>query len=814
MQIQYFLTGCNIPIFANMENQTSATITNHEKVSFDRFREEVLTDYKTVCISREASLLARKEVLTGKAKFGIFGDGKELAQVAMAKFFKPGDFRSGYYRDQTFMFAIGLATVEQFFSQLFADPDLRNDPFSAGRQMNAHFATPFVDENGDWVDLANRKNISADIAPTAGQMPRGLGLAQASRSFRNINELKQFTNLSDNGNEVCFVTVGDASTSEGHFWETLNAAGVMQVPMAVFVWDDGYGISVPKKYQTVKSSISEAMSGMQKKEGTNGIQIYTLKGWDYAGMCEVFEEGIRITRETHAPVLFHVEEMTQPQGHSTSGSHERYKTSERLEWEREWDGLKKMREWIIENTLSSDDEITEIEHQAKEFVRDSRAKAWEKYLAPIRSQVNKAVELINNLANNIPKHAPQLMKLSSELIGNHEPLRRDVLKILNAALDIAADNDAAFWTKDYYQELLKENGNLYNTHLYNEGPKSALKVKVENPEYEDDSPTMNGFEVLNRYFDAAFAQNPKLIAFGEDVGQIGDVNQGFSGLQAKYGSERIFDTGIRELSIVGQGIGLAMRGLRPIAEIQYLDYLLYGLEPLSDDAATLHYRTYGQQSCPIIIRTRGHRLEGIWHSGSPMGLVINSLRGLYVCVPRNMVQAIGMYNTLLRSNDPALMIECLNGYRLKEKLPSNLLDFTVPLGVPEIVKEGHDITVVSYGATLRIAQNAAEMLEAFDISCEIVDVQTLLPFDIHHKILESLKKTNRIIFVDEDVPGGAAAYMFNRVLEEQGGYRFLDATPRTITAKAHRPAYGSDGDYFSKPNAEEIEAAIKEMVKE
>jgi pyruvate/2-oxoglutarate/acetoin dehydrogenase E1 component/TPP-dependent pyruvate/acetoin dehydrogenase alpha subunit len=797
-----------------MENQTSATITNHEKVSFDRFRTEVLTDYKTVCISREASLLARKEVLTGKAKFGIFGDGKELAQVAMAKFFKPGDFRSGYYRDQTFMFAIGLATVEQFFSQLFADPDINNDPFSAGRQMNAHFATPFVDENGDWFDLANRKNISADIAPTAGQMPRGLGLAHASRSFRNISELKQFSHLSDNGNEVCFVTVGDASTSEGHFWETVNAAGVLQVPMAVFVWDDGYGISVPKKYQTVKSSISEAMSGMQKKEDTNGIQIYAVKGWDYAGMCEVFEEGIRITRETHVPVLFHVEEMTQPQGHSTSGSHERYKPAERLDWEREWDGIKKMREWIIENALSSDDEISEIERQAKEFVRHSRAKAWEKYLAPIRNQVSKTVELINNMANNIPKHGSQLMKLSSELIANHEPLRRDVLKTLHAALDLAGDHDAAFWTMDYYKELRQENENLYNSHLYNEGPKSALKVTEVKAEYDDDSSTMNGFEVLNRYFDAAFAQNPKLIAFGEDVGQIGDVNQGFSGLQLKYGSERIFDTGIRELSIVGQGIGLAMRGLRPIAEIQYLDYLLYGLEPLSDDAATLHYRTRGQQSCPVIIRTRGHRLEGIWHSGSPMGMVINSLRGLYICVPRNMVQAIGMYNILLRSNDPALMIECLNGYRLKEKLPSNLLDFTVPFGVPEIIREGQDITVVSYGATLRIAQSAADMLEAFDISCEIVDIQTLLPFDIHHKILESLKKTNRILFVDEDVPGGAAAYMFNKVMEEQGGYRFLDAAPRTITAKAHRPAYGSDGDYFSKPNAEEIEAVIKEMMKE
>jgi pyruvate/2-oxoglutarate/acetoin dehydrogenase E1 component/TPP-dependent pyruvate/acetoin dehydrogenase alpha subunit len=797
-----------------MENQTSTAITNQEKVSFDRFREEVLTDYQTVCISRETSLLARKEVLTGKAKFGIFGDGKELAQVAMAKFFKPGDFRSGYYRDQTFMFAAGLASVEQFFSQLFADPDVHNDPFSAGRQMNSHFATPFVDENGDWLDLVNRKNISADVAPTAGQMPRGLGLAHASRSFRHINELKQFSDLSDNGNEVCFVTVGDSSTSEGLFWETVNAAGVLQAPMAIFVWDDGYGISVPKKYQTVKSSISEALSGMKKKEGTNGINIYSVKGWDYAGMCETFEEGIRITRETHVPVLFHVDEMTQPQGHSTSGSHERYKPPERLQWEREWDGIRKMREWILENALAEDEEITELERHAKIFVRESRAKAWEKYLAPIRKQVSKAVDLINNLASSLPQHSGQFMKLSSELISNTEPLRRDVLKTLNAALDLARDHDSAYWTKDYYNELLNENKILYNSYLYNEGPKSALKVPERKPEFDEDSVIMNGFEILNRYFDAAFADNPKLIAFGEDVGQIGDVNQGFSGLQLKYGSERVFDTGIREASIVGKGIGLAMRGLRPIAEIQYLDYLLYGLEPLSDDVATLHYRTFGQQSCPVIIRTRGHRLEGIWHSGSPMGMVINSLRGMYICVPRNMVQAAGMYNTLLRSNDPGLMIECLNGYRLKEKLPSNLLDFTVAFGIPEIIREGNDITIVSYGSTLRVVQSAADMLEAFDISCEIVDVQTLVPFDIHHKILDSLKKTNRIVFVDEDVPGGGAAYMFNKVMEEQGGYRYLDAAPRTITAKAHRAAYGSDGDYFSKPNAEEIEAVIKEIMKE
>ncbi|MFI5185860.1 MAG: thiamine pyrophosphate-dependent enzyme [Chitinophagales bacterium] len=813
MQIEYFLTGFNIPTFVSMDSQTSTAMIN-EKLSFDKFREEVLNDYKISFISRETSLLARKEVLTGKAKFGIFGDGKELAQVAMAKFFKPGDFRSGYYRDQTFMFATGLATVEQFFSQLFADPDVKNDPFSAGRQMNSHFATPFVDENGDWLDLANRKNISSDIAPTAGQMPRALGLALASKTFRSVKELKQFNDLSDNGNEVCFATIGDASTSEGHFWETINAAAVLQVPLAIFVWDDGYGISVPTKLQTAKGSISEALMGMQKKEGTNGVHIYAVKGWDYAAMCEIFEEGIRITRETHVPVLFHIEEMTQQQGHSTSGSHERYKPAERLEWEREWDGIKKMREWILENTLAADEEIVELEQHAKEFVRESRLKAWEKYLVPIRKQVAQTVDLINNLAKNIPQQASQLIKLSSELVANHEPQRRDVLKTLNAALDLAGEHDAAYWTKDFYKELLNENKKIYNTHLYNEGPKSTLKVEEIKAEFADDSPLMNGFEILNRYFDETFAHNPKLMAFGEDVGQIGDVNQGFSGLQFKYGAARIFDTGIRELTIMGQGIGLAMRGLRPIAEIQYLDYLLYGLEPLSDDAATLHYRTFGQQCCPVIVRTRGHRLEGIWHSGSPMGMVINSLRGMLICVPRNMVQAIGMYNTLLQSNEPALMIECLNGYRLKEKLPSNLLEFTVPFGIPEIIREGADITIVSYGSTLRIVQNAADMLEAFDISCEIIDVQTLLPFDIHHKILESLKKTNRIIFIDEDVPGGAAAYMFNNVMEEQGGYRYLDVAPRTITGKAHRPAYGSDGDYFSKPNAEEIETVIREMMRE
>jgi pyruvate/2-oxoglutarate/acetoin dehydrogenase E1 component/TPP-dependent pyruvate/acetoin dehydrogenase alpha subunit len=789
-------------------------LEDEEKLSFDKFRQTILNDFRIACISRETSLLGRKEVLSGKAKFGIFGDGKEVAQVAMAKFFQPGDFRSGYYRDQTFMLSAGLSTVEQLFSQLYADPNIQNEPFSAGRQMNAHFATKMVDENGDWLPLSQLKNISSDIAPTGGQMPRGLGLAFASKAFRNIPSLSQLTHLSNLGNEVCFVTIGDASTSEGHFWETMNAAGVMQVPIAVFVWDNGYGISVPKEFQTTKASVSEALLGMQKTEGSNGILIYKVKGWDYAGMCEVFEEGVRLARETHTPVLFHVEEITQPQGHSTSGSHERYKTPERLEWEREWDGNKKMKEWIIENGLASDEELNEILDKAKEYVRESKSAAWEKFITPVKKQVAKAADLIQTLATALPQHTKVFQKMANELVANREPVRREVLKTLHAALVLAGKSDAAFWTVDYYKDLLAEGKQLYNTHLYNDGIKSAIKVTEVKPVFENDAVLLNGFEVLNKFFDELFAFNPKVIAFGEDLGFIGDVNQGFSGLQQKYGTQRIFDTGIRELTIMGQGLGLAMRGLRPIAEIQYLDYLLYGMQILSDDVATLHYRTAGQQSCPLIVRTRGHRLEGIWHSGSPMGMIINALRGIYVCVPRNMTQAVGMYNTLLRSNDPGLVIECLNGYRLKEKLPSNLLEFTVPLGIPEVVKEGTDVTIVSYGSTLRIIQDAVNKLEELNISCEIVDVQTLLPFDIHHTILESLKKTNRIVFVDEDVPGGAAAYMFNKVMEEQGGYKYLDVAPRTITGKAHRPAYGSDGDYFSKPNAEEIETVIKQMMAE
>ncbi len=793
--------------------EQNLAISDSAQLSFESFRTQVLKDYRLAVISREASLTGRREVLTGKAKFGIFGDGKEVAQIAIAKFFQPGDFRAGYYRDQTFAFATGIATVEQFFAQLYADPDINNDPFSAGRQMNSHFATPNVDDKGAWLPLSQTKNTSSDIAPTAGQMTRGLGLAHASRSFRHIPELHQFKELSNNGNEICFCTIGDSSTSEGQFWETLNAAGVLQVPLAIFVYDDGYGISVPKKFQTTKASISAAAKGFQKKEETNGLHIYKLKGWDYAGMCEIIEPALSEMRETHVPALFHIDEMTQPQGHSTSGSHERYKTKERLEWEREWDSIKKMKEWMLANFLYTEEELQNTEMEAKMFVRKARQNAWDAYMKPIKEQVVIANRLLQEAVQNGHDPKGEVKKIMTALTANREPMRRDVMHTLGVASRFAIQTSQQA-LKKYHQQLVTANKELFNSHLYDEGPKSTMKVRQVAPTYGADAPLLNGYEILNKYFDQLFAGNPKVLAFGEDVGYIGDVNQGFSGLQEKYGKERIFDTGIRELTIMGQGIGLALRGLRPIAEIQYIDYLLYGLQPLSDDVATTHYRTKGKQSCPLIVRTRGHRLEGIWHSGSPMGMMLGALRGMYICVPRNMVQAAGMYNTLLQGNSPAVVVECLNGYRLKEKLPQNIGTMTVPLGLPEIIREGKDITIVTYGSTLRIVAEAAEQLQQSGTSCEIIDVQTLLPFDIHHGILASLKKTSRILFVDEDAPGGAAAYMYNKVMEEQGGYRWLDATPRTLTAQAHRPAYGSDGDYFSKPNVEDVVEAVEQIISE
>ncbi|PSL26875.1 alpha-ketoacid dehydrogenase subunit alpha/beta [Chitinophaga ginsengisoli] len=799
-----------------MIENNELTMNTESRLSFDEFRKEVLDDYRLACESREVSLLARKEVLTGKAKFGIFGDGKEVAQIAMAKYFKPGDFRSGYYRDQTFAFASGIATPEQFFSQMYADPDLANEPFSGGRQMNSHFATPNLGKDGNWLDLTQIKNTATDMSPTAAQMPRALGLAFASKLFRDVEVLKEFPKLSNNGNEVCFATIGDASTSEGHFWETMNAAGVLQVPLAVFVWDDGYGISVPREYQTTKDSISAALEGFRKTEDSNGFDIYNVKGWDYASMCEVFEAGIRKIRETHVPALFHVEEMTQPQGHSTSGSHERYKSKERLAWEKEFDCNYQMRQWILENALADEATLLSIEAEAKTVAQDARKNAWEKYVTPIRQQIQQILTLGQAVAALPEVDAAMVNNLLHELQVNREPLRRDVLKTASTILvyhkKIKAPAMDAL--KRFYEDLLSRERENYNSLLYAEGVNAVSNVPVVPAVYNEDSATVNGYEVLNKYFDQLIENNPKVFAFGEDVGKIGDVNQGFAGLQQKHGTQRIFDTGIRELTIMGQGIGMALRGLRPIAEIQYLDYLIYGLQPLSDDVACLQYRTKGIQYCPIIVRTRGHRLEGIWHSGSPMSMILGSLRGMNVCVPRNMVQAIGMYNTLLSANEPALVIESLNGYRLKERLPQNLGSFTVPLGVPETIHEGTDITIVSYGSTLRVIEEAMQTLEKLGVSCELIDIQTLLPFDTGHKIVESLKKTNRILFVDEDVPGGGTAYMFQQVMELQGGYKWLDVAPRTLSAQAHRPAYGSDGDYFSKPNVEDVIRIVMEMVEE
>ncbi len=785
-------------------------------LSFEEFKKEVLEDYRLACLSRQTSIIGRREVLTGKAKFGIFGDGKELPQIAWAKFFKPGDWRSGYYRDQTFAFATGLSTVSQYFSQLYGDPDAENDPNSAGRQMNAHFTTQNIDENGLYLNLAEIKNTAADLAPTSSQMPRSLGLAFASKLFRNVEGLQHLSHLSHHGDEVCFATIGDASTSEGHFWETVNAAAVLQVPLAILVWDDGYGISVPRKFQTAKNSISKALRGFEKKNDATGIDIYTVKGWDYAGLCETFEKGISRIRTKHIPAIFHVQELTQPQGHSTSGSHERYKSKKRLDWEKEWDCNYQMQQWILENSLADEAELTAIEKETHDEVIKAKNEAYRNFKDPIKKQVHHTIQLCKGLLKEQKEHRQPIRTLANKLLTNKDPLRRDILNTVSQIITLPglSGSNALNELKKYYRTYKAEGQDLYNSHLYASGANSALQVPEVKPVYKEDAPRINGYKVLNRYFDQLLAKNERVFAFGEDVGKIGDVNQAFAGLQEKHGSDRVFDTGIRELTIMGQAIGMAMRGLRPIAEVQYLDYMLFALEQLSDDVATLQYRTKGLQFCPLIIRTRGHRLEGIWHSGSPMGVLINALRGMHICVPRDMVRAAGMYNTLLKANEPALLIECLNGYRLKEKMPDNIGEFTVPLGVPEVVHPGEDVTIVSYGSILRIAQEAIQRLEKEDISCELIDVQTLLPFDIHHKILESLKKTSRILFLDEDVPGGGTAYMFRHVMEEQGGYRYLDVAPRCLSSAAHRPSYSSDGDYFSKPNVETIFEQVVQMMKE
>ncbi|MFM2206922.1 MAG: hypothetical protein RL213_897 [Bacteroidota bacterium] len=787
----------------------------NKEISMEDYKKEILNDYRIANESRQASLLGRKEVLTGKAKFGIFGDGKELAQIAMAKQFRNGDYRSGYYRDQTFMFAIGESDVQKFFSQLYADPDVDAEPASAGRSMNGHYSTRMLNDDGTWKRMTASKNSSADISPTAGQMPRLVGLAWASKLYRNNPGLHGLTGFSIDGNEVAFGTIGDASTSEGIFFEAINAAGVLQIPMAVSVWDDGYGISVPARYQTTKQNISEILRGFARSEKSPGYVILTAKGWDYPGLCEMYRKGISICREEHVPVLFHVREVTQPQGHSTSGSHERYKTKERLQWEEDFDCILKMREWIISSAIAGEEECDAIEAEAKKTVSAARDAAWKHYMDPIREELRQAVEAIGKVAANSPQKA-FIEKTAADLSAILAPARRDIVAAVHAALRFSRGEDAPARTAlvALAGRLSAENAERYNSHLHSESAEAAVTIPSVPVDYAADAPMVDGREVLQANFDALFANDPRLVAFGEDLGFIGDVNQGFAGLQAKYGEVRITDTGIREATIAGQGIGLALRGLRPIAEIQYLDYLLYAIQILSDDLATLQYRTKGGQKAPLIIRTRGHRLEGIWHSGSPMGMVINAVRGIHVLVPRNMTQAAGFYNTVLAGDDPAIIVECLNGYRLKEKMPSNLSRFRVPIGVPEILEEGADLTIVSYGSTLRVIQDAIKQLKQLDISVELIDVQTLLPFDRHHAIVKSLQKTNKLLVVDEDVPGGASAYILQKIVEEQQGFRHLDAPPATLTAKAHRPAYGSDGDYFSKPNVEDVIDAVYAMMHE
>ena len=766
---------------------------------------EILSDYRLAVESREASLIGRKEVFMGKAKFGIFGDGKEIAQIAMAKVFRKGDFRSGYYRDQTFMFAIGELTVQQYFAQLYAHTSLEADPASAGRLMNGHYATRFLDNDGKFLNLTQAKNSSADISPTAGQMPRLLGLAYASKLFRQNPALKEFTSLSNNGNEIAFGTIGNASTSEGMFFEAVNAAGVLQVPMLISVWDDDYGISVPQEYHTTKLSISKALAGLQRSETEKGFEIITVKGWDYTGLIEAYQRAETICREEHVPVLCHVQEMTQPQGHSTSGSHERYKSKERLTWEVENDCIRRMREWIINEVLILPEEIDAIEKEAKASARQAKERAWRAFNNDVRKDQAKVTEILEKAIQQTQSSA-EILGIKNDLVRAINPTRLETMRAAKRAIRylVKYNVEATTILAEWLRNAETDNLDRYSSHLHSISDESALKVERIEAVYSDTSPLVDGREVLQACFDAALARDPRVLAFGEDVGKIGDVNQGFAGLQSKHGELRVTDTGIRECTIVGQGIGVALRGLKPIAEIQYLDYIIYALPTLSDDLACLYYRTKGGQKAPMIVRTRGHRLEGVWHAGSQVGMLINALRGVYIISPRNMTQAAGFYNTMLRSDDPSVIIECLNGYRLKEKLPDNVGEFTVPIGVPEILKPGTDVTIVTYGSMCRIVVEAAEDLERFGISAEVIDVQTLLPFDIHHSILGSIKKTSRIVFADEDVPGGATSFMMQKVLEDQGGYQFIDSKPVTITAKEHRPAYASDGDYFSKPNAEDV----------
>ena len=778
-------------------------------------KEEILKDFRVAVESRHASLMGRKEVFMGKAKFGIFGDGKELAQIAMAKAFRKGDFRSGYYRDQTFMMALGELTVQQYFAQLYAHTNVEAEPASAGRLMNGHFATRSLNEDGTWKNLTEMYNSAADISPTAAQMPKLLGLAYASKLFRENKGLQELTQFSDNGNEVAWGTIGNASTSEGMFFESINAAGVLQVPMVISIWDDGYGISVPKEYHTTKGSISEVLMGFQRTENEKGFEILKVKGWDYEALVQAFDYAGELARNEHVPVLIHVEEMTQPQGHSTSGSHERYKSAERLKWEKDWDCIKKFREYIITTGLASEEDLDKIDTEAKAEVKKQKEAAWADFSGEIKKELQEAVTLIRNAAEGSSQKV-NILQIADDLSKSINPIRKDVVSSVRKSLFLLRNDSSSAKAvlKKWYENQKELNHDRYSSHLYSESDFSALKVAQNPAKVDDSSPLVDGREILQAFFDYTLSNDPRFFAFGEDVGKIGDVNQAFAGLQAKHGEWRVTDTSIRECTIVGQGIGTALRGLRPIAEIQYLDYLLYGLQMLSDDLASLQYRTKGGQKAPLIVRTRGHRLEGVWHAGSPMGMILSTLRGMHVCVPRDMTQAAGMYKTLLESDEPAIVVECLNGYRLKERLPHNIGQYTVPLGQPEVLKEGSDVTLVTYGSMCRIVLEAAQELEEMGISAEVIDVQTLLPFDLTGTIGESIRKTNRVIFADEDVPGGASAFMLQQVMDHQDVFRYLDSEPQTLPAKAHRPAYSSDGDYFSKPSADDVVEKVYHLMHE
>jgi len=788
-------------------------IASKKELSFEDFKTEIINDFKIATTSRECSLLGRREVLTGKAKFGIFGDGKEVPQLAMAKAFKNGDFRSGYYRDQTFMMAIGQMNIQQLFAGLYGHTDIEHDPMSAGRQMGGHFATHSLNEDGSWKNLAMQKNSSADISPTAGQMPRLLGLAQASKIYRNVTGINNKTNFSINGNEIAWGTIGNASTSEGLFFETINAAGVLQVPMVMSVWDDEYGISVHAKHQTTKENISEILKGFQRDNDNKGYEIIRVKGWDYPALITAYEQAAQVAREEHVPVLIHVQELTQPQGHSTSGSHERYKNEARLAWEADFDCLRQMKLWMIATNMASQEELDEIEAVIKKEVLEGKKAAWNAFVEPIKSEQKELLSVLESIAKSSDKDV-FIQKHITDLASIKEPIRKDILqtarKVLRIIVKENGRNELAKWITDYTEKIQPK----FSSNLFSESDKNVFSVKEVLPTYDENAEQVDARLVIRDNFDAIFSKYPETLIFGEDAGNIGDVNQGLEGMQEKYGEERVADVGIREATILGQGIGMALRGLRPIAEIQYLDYLLYAIQIMSDDLATLQYRTRGKQKAPLIIRTRGHRLEGIWHSGSPMGMIINAVRGIHVLVPRNMTKAAGFYNTLLATDEPALVIECLNGYRLKEKMPTNIGEFKTPIGVVETIKEGKDITLVSYGSTLRLVEQAAKELLETGIDAEIIDIQSLLPFDVNHDIVKSLAKTNRLLVIDEDVPGGASAFILQQILDEQNGYKHLDSKPETLAAKAHRPAYGTDGDYFSKPSTEDIYEKVYAIMSE